>query len=68
MSEEKSFSNTSINWFPGHMKKTRRQIDELLPLIDFVFEVVDARIPSSSRIAGFKPIYKDIKIEPINNE
>lgn len=39
----------NIQWFPGHMAKTRRKIKEILPLIDAVAEVVDARIPLSSR-------------------
>ncbi len=39
----------SIQWFPGHMAKTRRKMKEILPLIDAVAEVVDARIPVSSR-------------------
>ncbi len=39
----------SIQWFPGHMAKTRRKMAEILPLIDAVAEVVDARIPTSSR-------------------
>ena len=39
----------NIQWFPGHMAKTRRKIAEILPLIDAVAEVVDARIPISSR-------------------
>lgn len=39
----------NIQWFPGHMAKTRRKIKEILPLIDAVAEIVDARIPSSSR-------------------
>ena len=38
-----------IQWFPGHMAKTRRLIIESLPLVDLVAEVVDARIPVSSR-------------------
>lgn len=38
-----------IQWFPGHMAKTRRLIGESLPLVDCVAEVVDARIPVSSR-------------------
>lgn len=42
-------SKQSIQWFPGHMAKTRRKIKEILPLIDAVAEVVDARIPLSSR-------------------
>lgn len=38
-----------INWYPGHMKKTRELIQENLKLVDAVVEVVDARIPLSSR-------------------
>ena len=44
-----SDNQQSIQWFPGHMAKTRRKIKEILPLIDAVAEVVDARIPLSSR-------------------
>lgn len=47
--EEKSFSKTSINWYPGHMAKTKRQIIEDLKLIDIVVEILDARIPISSQ-------------------
>ncbi|MGN0492489.1 MAG: ribosome biogenesis GTPase YlqF [Acutalibacteraceae bacterium] len=52
----------NIQWFPGHMAKTRRKIKEILPLIDAVAEVVDARIPVSSRnpelksLIGEKPL------------
>lgn len=38
-----------INWYPGHMKKTRELIQENLKLVDAVIEVIDARIPVSSR-------------------
>jgi len=50
-----------IQWFPGHMAKARRQVKEDLKLIDVVIEIIDARIPASSRnpdinqIAGGKP-------------
>lgn len=47
--EEKSFSKTSINWYPGHMAKTRRQIEEDLKLVDIVIELLDSRIPISSQ-------------------
>jgi ribosome biogenesis GTPase A len=40
--------STNINWFPGHMAKTRRQIKESLKLVDAVIELRDARIPASS--------------------
>jgi len=49
MNEEKSFSNSHINWYPGHMAKTKRQIKENLSLIDIVYELCDARIPYSSK-------------------
>lgn len=39
----------NIQWFPGHMKRTERQIKESLSLVDAVAEIVDARIPVSSR-------------------
>lgn len=43
------FSKVSINWYPGHMAKTKRQIIEDLKLIDVVIELLDARIPVSSQ-------------------
>ena len=43
------FSKMSINWYPGHMAKTKKQIIEDLKLIDIVIEIIDARIPKSSR-------------------
>lgn len=46
----------TIQWFPGHMAKARRQVTEKLKLIDIVFELVDARIPMSSR----NPMIDDI--------
>ena len=39
----------NIQWYPGHMTKTRRQIEADLKLVDMVTEIVDARIPASSR-------------------
>ena len=51
----------NIQWYPGHMTKTRRQMEEDLKLVDAVCEIVDARIPVSSRnpdidsICGRKP-------------
>ncbi|MDD6795916.1 MAG: ribosome biogenesis GTPase YlqF [Clostridiaceae bacterium] len=51
----------AINWFPGHMKKTQREIRENLKLVDAVIEIRDARIPRSSanpdidRLVGDKP-------------
>lgn len=51
----------NINWYPGHMKKTRELIKDNLKLVDLVIEVLDARIPISSRnpiideLVGSKP-------------
>ena len=44
-------NKTNINWYPGHMAKTKREIKEKLDLIDIVYEVIDSRMPVSSRIA-----------------
>ena len=46
---EQEITKTNINWYPGHMAKTKKQIIEDLKLIDIVIEVLDARIPISSR-------------------
>ncbi|MDD2489903.1 MAG: ribosome biogenesis GTPase YlqF [Bacilli bacterium] len=40
----------NINWYPGHMAKTKRLIKEMMGVIDIIYEVVDARIPFSSKI------------------
>jgi ribosome biogenesis GTPase A len=54
-------SSVNIQWFPGHMKKALRMIEENLKLVDLVCEIIDARIPVSSRnpeldgIVGSKP-------------
>lgn len=48
--EQKSFTSAPINWYPGHMKKTREEIKAKLPLIDVVIEVLDARMPISSKM------------------
>ncbi len=47
--DTKSLPSTNINWYPGHMAKTKRQIIEDLKLIDIVVEILDARIPVSSQ-------------------
>ena len=47
--DTKSLPSTNINWYPGHMAKTKRQIIEDLKLIDVVIEILDSRIPISSR-------------------
>ena len=59
MNEEKNISNTSINWYPGHMHKTKRLVKEELKNIDIVYEVIDARIPYSSKIKDINDVIKD---------
>jgi len=49
----------NINWYPGHMAKTKRLIKEQLKYIDIVYELVDARIPYSSRIRYIDNMLKD---------
>ena len=54
-------ANETINWYPGHMKKATRMMEDSLRLVDAVVELRDARIPNSSRnpdverIVGSKP-------------
>ena len=51
----------NINWYPGHMLKTKRQIIEDLKLIDIVIEILDARIPISSRNPDIQKIIQNKK-------
>ena len=51
----------NINWFPGHMAKTRRQITEDLKLIDVVIEILDARIPRASQNPDIRQITQNKK-------
>jgi len=57
----KGYEKININWYPGHMAKTKRQISEMIDLIDVVYEVIDARMPYSSKI---KDIDNFIKNKP----
>lgn len=52
-------NKTNINWYPGHMAKTKRLIRENLNFIDIVYELVDARMPKSSKIVDIDEIIKD---------
>ena len=49
MNKNESFAKVRINWYPGHMAKTKREISEDLKLIDVVVELLDSRIPLSSQ-------------------
>lgn len=57
--DTKSLPSTNINWYPGHMAKTRRLIKENINMVDIIYEVVDARIPFSSKIKDVDDLIKD---------
>ena len=52
-------NKTNINWYPGHMAKTKREIKEKLDLIDIVYEVIDSRMPISSKIVDIDELIKN---------
>ena len=52
-------NKVNINWYPGHMAKTKREVKEKLDLIDIVFEVIDARIPYSSKNKDIDSLIKN---------
>ena len=52
-------NKTNINWYPGHMAKAKRLIKENLNVIDIVYEVIDARIPYSSKIKDIDEIIQN---------
>ncbi len=56
MNNKENELKSNINWYPGHMAKTKKQIMEDLKLIDVVIELLDARIPISSQNPNFKEI------------
>ena len=57
--KKEKLPSTNINWYPGHMAKTRREIIEDLKLIDVVIELLDSRIPISSRNPDIAEITKN---------
>lgn len=59
MNNSENVAKNVINWYPGHMAKTRREIKEKIDLIDIVYEVVDARMPISSKIIDIDTIIKN---------
>lgn len=54
-----NLSQANINYYPGHMAKTKRQIVENIKLIDIVYEVIDSRIPYSSKIKDIDELIKN---------
>lgn len=63
-----SDNTQNIQWFPGHMAKTKRKIAEQLKIIDAVVEIVDARTPVSSRNPDLKEIIGDKPLMVILNK
>lgn len=59
MTNDNRQNSTNINWYPGHMAKTKRLIKEKYDLIDVVYEVIDARMPKSSKIKDIDELLKD---------
>ena len=59
--KKEKLPNTNINWYPGHMAKTKREISEDLKLIDVVIEILDSRIPISSQNPDIGELTKNKK-------
>ncbi len=59
MANNKKFDNSPINWYPGHMAKTKRELKERMNLIDCIYEIIDARMPLSSKIKDIDDILRD---------
>lgn len=60
MTDNNRQNSKNINWYPGHMEKAKREIKEKLSLIDIVYEVIDSRMPYSSKIKDIDNLIKDI--------
>ena len=52
-------NKTNINWYPGHMQKTKRLISEMKDMIDVVIELIDARCPYSSKMRDIDELIKN---------
>ena len=61
-------NKTNINWYPGHMARTKREIKELIDTIDIVISLVDARVPISSYIKDLNDFIKDKKVIIVFNK
>ena len=63
----KGYETKTINWYPGHMAKAKKMMQESIKLIDVVVEILDARIPLSSKnpdideLAKGKPLDKVLR-------
>lgn len=63
MKSEKIPTSTNINWYPGHMAKAKRLIKENVDKVDIIYEIIDSRIPLSSKIKD-RDIDKLISTKP----
>ena len=54
--EKSGLDKNVINWYPGHMAKAKRELKENMSLIDIVYEVIDARMPISSKVVDIDDI------------
>ena len=63
MNNEKIPTSTNINWYPGHMAKAKRLIKENVDKVDIIYEIIDSRIPLSSKIKD-RDIDKLISTKP----
>ncbi len=61
INENTRIDKININWYPGHMAKAKKEITALLPIIDIVYELIDARIPFSSKIVDLDKLIKNKK-------
>ena len=59
--QNEKFHKVVLNWYPGHMNKARREMKEKMNLIDIVYEVIDARMPISSKIVDIDELIGDKK-------
>lgn len=57
--KKEGVNKIGINWYPGHMAKTKRLISENLNLIDIIYEIIDSRIPYSSKINDLEELVKN---------
>ncbi|WP_191602800.1 ribosome biogenesis GTPase YlqF [Marinomonas algicola] len=58
----------SVQWFPGHMNKARREIEDIMPQVDLVIEVLDARIPDSSQNPMLSTLRGDVPVLRLLNK
>ena len=56
MRDKEKLIQSNINWYPGHMAKAKRELKENMQLIDIIYEVIDARMPISSKIIDIDEI------------